>query len=232
MTYTMADLHGRYDLFRQVLEQIDFSEDDDLYILGDIVDRGPEPVRLLQDLMGRANVFPVMGNHDFMALDTVRRLNVEITAENCDSYLDRNLMEQSLQWQLDGGRVTMEQMRSLPPEQRGDLLDYIADFPLYETAETEQGIFVLVHAGLGNYSPDKKLSEYSLEETAFIRSDPGMQLAEDGVYLITGHTPTLSLTGKAEILRQGSHFCIDCGAPFPRGRLACLCLVTLEAFYA
>ena len=123
MTYTMADLHGRYDLFRQVLEQIDFSEDDDLYILGDIVDRGPEPVRLLQDLMGRANVFPVMGNHDFMALDTVRRLNVEITAENCDSYLDRNLMEQSLQWQLDGGRVTMEQMRSLPPEQRGDLLD-------------------------------------------------------------------------------------------------------------
>lgn len=42
MTYAMSDLHGRYDLYIKMLEKINFSEGDTLYILGDFVDRGDE----------------------------------------------------------------------------------------------------------------------------------------------------------------------------------------------
>ena len=37
----MSDIHGEYDKYLAMLEQIDLSEDDTLYVLGDVVDRGP-----------------------------------------------------------------------------------------------------------------------------------------------------------------------------------------------
>lgn len=37
---------------------------DVLYILGDVVDRGPEPMKILNDMSMRINVFPILGNHD------------------------------------------------------------------------------------------------------------------------------------------------------------------------
>ena len=40
MTYAMSDLHGCYDKYKKMLEKIHFGEDDTLYILGDVVDRG------------------------------------------------------------------------------------------------------------------------------------------------------------------------------------------------
>lgn len=43
-----------------------FSENDMLYILGYVVDRGPEPVEVLLDMMKRKNVIFVLGNHDYL----------------------------------------------------------------------------------------------------------------------------------------------------------------------
>ena len=39
MIYVMSDIHGKYDKFIKMLELIEFSENDELYILGDIFDR-------------------------------------------------------------------------------------------------------------------------------------------------------------------------------------------------
>ena len=65
MTYVMSDLHGQYDKYKMMLEKIGFSDEDELFILGDVVDRGPKPVDLLRDMSLRSNVFPIIGNHDF-----------------------------------------------------------------------------------------------------------------------------------------------------------------------
>ena len=40
MHYAIADLHGAYDRYLWMLEEIGFSDADTLYILGDVVDRG------------------------------------------------------------------------------------------------------------------------------------------------------------------------------------------------
>lgn len=72
MTYVISDIHGEYEKYIDILNQIEFSDEDVLYILGDIVDRGGSPVKILLDIMERPNVFPIMGNHDLMALDILK----------------------------------------------------------------------------------------------------------------------------------------------------------------
>ena len=46
-SYVISDMHGRFEEFKQMLELIDFSSSDTLYILGDVIDRGPDPIEML-----------------------------------------------------------------------------------------------------------------------------------------------------------------------------------------
>ena len=48
MIYCMADLHGERDFFVRMLERIQFSAADHLYILGDVIDRGTGGVDMLE----------------------------------------------------------------------------------------------------------------------------------------------------------------------------------------
>ena len=56
MHYVIADIHGCRKQFLELLEKIKFSENDTLYILGDVLDRGFDPIGTLQDLMGYDNI--------------------------------------------------------------------------------------------------------------------------------------------------------------------------------
>ena len=40
-TYVLSDIHGNFEIFKRMLEKIQFNSHDQLYILGDICDRGP-----------------------------------------------------------------------------------------------------------------------------------------------------------------------------------------------
>ena len=40
MIYLMSDVHGRIDLFKQMLKKINLKKGDKLYVLGDSIDRG------------------------------------------------------------------------------------------------------------------------------------------------------------------------------------------------
>ncbi|MFT5168289.1 MAG: serine/threonine protein phosphatase 1, partial [Saprospiraceae bacterium] len=40
--YAISDIHGCAKTFKALLEQISFSKEDVLYLLGDYVDRGPD----------------------------------------------------------------------------------------------------------------------------------------------------------------------------------------------
>ena len=41
--YVTSDIHGEYDLFVRLLDIIKLQDQDTLYVLGDVVDRGPHP---------------------------------------------------------------------------------------------------------------------------------------------------------------------------------------------
>ena len=56
MHYVISDIHGCYSQYIELLNKISFSDEDELFVLGDAVDRGPEPIRVLRDMMMRPNV--------------------------------------------------------------------------------------------------------------------------------------------------------------------------------
>ena len=109
MTYVMSDLHGDYEKYKKMLELIEFSDEDTLYVLGDIVDRGPEPIRILYDMSMRPNIIPMMGNHEHMAEDILRMTNVEITEASLASNWNTETVYKIHQWYENGERI-----RALP----------------------------------------------------------------------------------------------------------------------
>ncbi len=230
MTYVMSDIHGEYEKYREMLQQIAFSDEDVLYVLGDVIDRGPQPVELLRDMSLRHNVYPILGNHEAMALAVLPRLLVDITAENATTQMDVTTLYQLNEWQENGGATTLTGFHRLPSEERAELLAYLREFALYEVVEVGQRTYILTHGGLGNYRPGKKLREYTPEELLFARPPEGNLFDDPSLCLIHGHTPTLALTGRAEIYRQADHIDIDCGATFT-GRLACLRLEDMTEWY-
>ena len=49
MRYLISDVHGCYEEYQELLDKIHFSNEDELYVLGDAMDRGPEPIKVIQD---------------------------------------------------------------------------------------------------------------------------------------------------------------------------------------
>ena len=68
--YAIGDLHGCYREFKKLLEKIEFDHDkDQLYLVGDLINRGPKSEKVLSYLMEHTDsIFPVLGNHDLAFL--------------------------------------------------------------------------------------------------------------------------------------------------------------------
>lgn len=69
--YCVSDIHGELDKFERLLELIQLSDADQLYIIGDVIDRGAMGVDILQKIMAAPNMTMLLGNHEQMCLDTL-----------------------------------------------------------------------------------------------------------------------------------------------------------------
>ncbi len=235
LTYLCSDIHGRYDKYRALLEAVSLKDSDALFVLGDIVDRGPEGVKILQDMMTRPDVIPILGNHEAVAAVCLPWLMEEITDESIESLTGVQLGAFQ-DWLANGGVPTLRALRALSQSERQDILDYIRDMDLYAEIEAGGRAFVLTHAGLDHFAPDKPLTDHTLEDFLFSRPAPESVYWPDKT-LIFGHTPTRLLwqasgqPPKDEIFHgEGFFIDVDCGCGFD-GRLGCLCLETMEETY-
>ncbi len=128
------------------MDLIGFSEQDDMYVLGDMVDRGPDPIPLLQDLLLRPNIYPMLGNHEYMAMEVLRKLNTEITEENFESHLSEDDFMNYMYWMEEGGDTTVNQFARLDEAARGTILEYLEECAVYEELKIKGRKYVLVHA--------------------------------------------------------------------------------------
>src|SRR5688572_22553093 len=63
--FVLGDIHGEYDYLIDVLKKSNFDYENDLLIqIGDIVDRGPEPFKCVDELLKIKNSVFLAGNHD------------------------------------------------------------------------------------------------------------------------------------------------------------------------
>lgn len=231
-TYVLSDIHGQYDKFTELLGIIGLRDEDTLYILGDIIDRGPHPMKTMLKIMEMPNAYCIVGNHEVMALTCLKHMMREITDDSLrdlDEYMIQNLMT----WAHNGSTPTISEFGALDREQQEAVMEFMQDMPLYETVTAGGKKYLLVHAGLGNFMPGRKLSSYTLNELVWTRPDYSIDYFPD-VITVTGHTPTRYIDGNPDpdrIYRKNNHIAIDCGASIPGGRLAALCLDTGEEFY-
>jgi len=192
MIYVTADLHGIHPKqLETLLAKADFSEEDFLFILGDVIDRGEYGAELLAWLTQQPNMELILGNHEAMLLSCAF-LFADVNEESLDALTVEN-MELVSNWMANGGGTTIKGFRRLLKQDSElviGILEYLQECPLYEEVEANGKEYVLVHAGLGeNFSAEKPLADYSAEELLFSRPHPDTVYYPDKT-VIFGHTPT------------------------------------------
>lgn len=191
MIYVTADLHGYpFDRFQALLRQAGFGEEDFLFILGDVIDRGEDGVEYLKWLLGQPNVQLLLGNHEAMLL-ACEFLFQEVTEDTVAALTTEKLQLLST-WQQNGAEPTLRALRKLSkedPDTLADILDYLREAPLYELVQAGGVKFLLVHAGLGNFDPEKEIEDYDPHDLLWHR--PSLEERYfDTVTTVLGHTPT------------------------------------------
>lgn len=206
-TYVMADIHGCSEQYRKMLKKIGFSGNDELYIIGDVIDRGPDGADLLWEVMHTGNIHMLMGNHEIMMLD----------------YLLNN-MRASL-WSSEFGKPTVRGLKALGGEKVLELTKLVMTCPFNMEITVGDSLFELVHA-----CPSFMCRERS--DMLWNGVDPDEVKCDDRT-VIFGHTPTnlLKENDYMPVIYRAAHaFDIDCGCVYG-GALACLRLDDMKEFY-
>lgn len=223
MDYCISDIHGYYELFCRLMDKIGFCGGDRLFVLGDMIDKGPESIRLVKLLFSMPNAVCIAGNHEYDFLKFYRGL-----MRQTEDY--EGVMRKLRAYFADGSLLDWDTV---------DKLDFL---PFY--VETER--FIGVHAGLpladGRLLP---AAEASCEQLVYDRRFKDADvLPKGGKCVLYGHTPARYLTGKDEIIlypRAGagyagadiSDYCkihLDTGV-YLSGVLGCFAVGDCRCFY-
>lgn len=191
--YTVSDLHGQYNTFIKGLEKIGFSDNDELYCIGDAIDRGPDGIRILQYIKDRKNMDLIIGNHEFMMLNGVSPDGDDsCDGRDCDLWLYYN-----------GGTKTFEKYHHLTRNDREALLMWLNHRYVIKTIEAVGRKFCLTHS---YYKPEFENKMYFEMEYPDVWDIVWKSIYRDGsthgidIYsqypdytFITGHVPVQRL---------------------------------------
>jgi bis(5'-nucleosyl)-tetraphosphatase (symmetrical) len=87
--YMIGDIQGCMPALEQLLQKLDFSPSrDTVYLLGDLVNRGPDSLGVLRwAMMGGTSVQPILGNHDLSLLAVAQGLRRPGRRDTLDAVL-------------------------------------------------------------------------------------------------------------------------------------------------
>lgn len=214
MVYVSSDWHGvPYETIQTLLDKANFGDDDYLFVIGDIIDRGEHGVDLIKKIMFKPNIKLIRGNHEEMLINC-KFLFDEVTNETLDSFKYTYLTDLR-NWQYNGGIPTMDALKNETPEMRQMILEFVEDTPFYDTVAVGDRDFLLVHGGIALDENGKmiKLSECLPYDLIWTR--PGFQTEYSHDFMtIIGHTPTAyyDRENKGRIFKTDTWIDIDTGA--------------------
>lgn len=174
--FVIGDIHSHYDEMMELFEIVQFDFDNDLLIsLGDLVDRGPKPIEVVEKLSTVKNLIHILGNHD----------------EWCYQYLLNNTAPD--EWILQGGKSTLDAYKK-HPKYKEKHLAFFKKAKLYYIDDANR---LFIHGGFNPEIPfveqrnDKKMMiwDRSLIKKAMEFEQKNQEFQEFKEIFI-GHTPT------------------------------------------
>ena len=153
--WVIPDIHGCAKTLQTLIEElIRPSRWDELYFLGDYIDRGPDSKDVIDYIMAlqkeKYNITALRGNHEQFVIDLY-----EAELNSKFSWFYRFADKKYRSWMDIGGRDTMlsfgiSELRDIPLE----YIDWMRSLPYYFQMED----FILVHAGL-NFEAEDPFSD-------------------------------------------------------------------------
>ena len=224
MIYCISDVHGRREAFNGILKQIDLSPDDTLYVIGDVIDRGPDGVGILQQIMETPNIEFIMGNHELMMLNVM-------TADKTKGSYNYEL------WMRNGGEVTDKAFGRLNTREQNAVIDFLKNAGYEKEVSVYGRDYLLVHACPSRCYETRKIRTTSMnvEEYMVWHRVGAEEVMLDDKTVVFGHTPTRYYQSSCPmtIWHGDKRICIDCGAGMASTscQLACLRLDDMKEFY-
>jgi len=169
--FAISDIHGCLASFKALLEQINFNKEDELYLLGDYIDRGPDSkgvIDLIWELQSSGhNIHCLRGNHEQLMLDGLDNAK--------DAYI----------WIRNGGIQALKSFEVEHPLMiPRTYKNWLKELPYYFEVDN----YILVHAGL-NFDKDNPFEDKrSLIWTRYWHDTIDMDWL-NGRIIIHGHTP-------------------------------------------
>ena len=211
MIYVMSDIHGQKRRFDSVMKQINLQPDDTLYILGDVIDRNPDGIKILRQIMAMPNAKMLLGNHELMMMNALYYPPPE--DEECpDLYYGPKL---SL-WYRNGGQITHNYLKHIKKTIRQEIFEYLEKLPLNIELTLNNRQFILTHAApVEVYETYGHKYECERDFAVWMRFD-SFPVLEDCT-VIFGHTPTIRFQydNPMAIWDVKSWIGIDCGCMLP-----------------
>ena len=214
MIYVISDLHGYpFERFTALLKEVDFSENDFLYVLGDVVDRGKEGVRYLLWLKAQKNAELLLGNHE----ELMRKCDFLFHPDALElmKKLDHNQRVNLGIWMHNGAEDTVRGLFDISQEEREKIFRYLCTLESYRTVLAGGRKFVLTHSGLRDFAPQKSLDDYSLHDLIWNRPELSDRYFDDKTTVV-GHTPTFFFGEKyrSKIITTDTWIDIDVGVGY------------------
>lgn len=208
--FAIGDIHGCSRTFRKLLKKINLSLEDEVYILGDMIDRGNNSSGVLDYIINLREkgykIFPIMGNHEKMLLDVLNK-DSQYIHDYLKYYKSSDLLSET-------GNVKKRYS------------DLLKSLPYYYELDN----CILVHAALNltneNIFEDKKFmisSRYQLGNVDDLK----------GKHIIHGHVSYEIKIIRNNILTKQPIISIDNGCIYGKsrkgfGKLVCLNINTFE----
>ena len=116
--YAFTDIHGNYNLWLAIKNYC--KEDDEIFFLGDAIDRGPDGIKIMQELFKDKRVTYIIGNHEDMLLDYVKDINMALLTQK--SIITEN---ETL--------VTLRAFQALSEQEQEELIHNLKTKTVYKT---------------------------------------------------------------------------------------------------
>lgn len=190
--YAIGDIHGRIDLFDELLARIDADDaarpaaETTLILLGDLVDRGPDSAKVIERAMqlhetGRYKLRLLLGNHE----------EVFVQAASGDAKGARNLIAIGDITTLTSYGITADEANEGGFAELAKLLvqriprDHVRFLDTVGEDWVAIGDYLFVHAGI---RPGVPIERQSPSELRWIRGSFLESAVNHGVIVVHGHT--------------------------------------------